>query len=58
MGKEITIGPISSTKKACTDTGTVETAYLGVLQNVNAYVVNNNDLILSDNQNGHLVFRK
>ena len=58
MGKEIEIGPVSSTQKSCADTSSIETAYLNVLQNTNAYVVHGNSLVLTDKQNDHLVFQR
>ena len=57
MGQEIVIGPIAATQKSCADS-TVETPYLNVLQNANAYVVHGNNLVLTDTKGDQLVFQR
>jgi heat shock protein HslJ len=58
-GLGMTIGPIASTNKYCTDTADTETTYFQILQKTTSYVVNSNgQLTLTDNLNSNLVYTR
>jgi len=59
FGKQINIGPITSTLKYCTDTGSLELTYLQILDNASAYSIDTNSVLsLRDPSGSTLVFRK
>lgn len=45
FGNQITIGPIASTQMYCTDTSSLETTYLQILQSATAYNIDNNSVL-------------
>ncbi|MCX6700178.1 MAG: META domain-containing protein [Methanomicrobiales archaeon] len=57
-GMGMTIGPITSTQKFCTDLSNTETTYLQVLQNAKTYTVNGDGLTITDNLNSMLVYKR
>ena len=57
-GMGISVGPIASTRMFCADSSDTETTYLQILGKAQAYVVNGNDLTITDNLNSSLVFMR
>lgn len=59
FGKQISIGPITSTKMACVDTGSLEATYLQILGAVSAYSIDSNNVLsMRDPSGSTLVFKK
>ncbi|MCU0630066.1 MAG: META domain-containing protein [Methanoregulaceae archaeon] len=58
-GMGMTIGPVASTNKYCTDSVNTEETYFQILQKTTSYVVNSNgELTLTDNLNSNLVYTR
>lgn len=58
-GMGMTMGPIATTSKYCTDNANTEATYFQILQKTTSYVVNSNgQLTLTDNLNSNLVYTK
>jgi heat shock protein HslJ len=57
-GKEIAIGPLSSTKMYCADTADFETAYLNNLQHTQTYSIPNDTMLLRTSYASQLSYNK
>jgi len=58
-GLGMTLSPITSTNKYCTETADTERTYFQILQKTTSYIVNSNgELTLTDNLNSNLVYTK
>jgi heat shock protein HslJ len=58
FGKEISIGPLASTKMYCADTADFETAYLNNLQQTLTYSITNNKMMLRTSYASQLSYDK
>ncbi len=58
FGKEITIGPLASTKMYCADTADFETSYLNNLQKTLTYSITNNKMMLRTSYGNQLSYDK
>jgi putative lipoprotein len=58
FGKEITIGPLASTKMYCADTADFETSYLNNLQKTQTYTIPNNTMMLRTSYGSQLSYNK
>jgi putative lipoprotein len=58
FGKEITIGPLASTKMYCADTADFETSYLNNLQKTQTYTIPNNTMMLRTSYASQLSYAK
>jgi heat shock protein HslJ len=58
FGKEITIGPLVSTKMYCADTADFETSYLNNLQKTLTYSIPNNTMMLRTSYGSQLSYDK
>jgi len=58
FGKEITIGPLASTKMYCADTADFETSYLNNLQKTLTYSIPNNTMMLRTSYGSQLSYNK
>jgi putative lipoprotein len=58
FGKEITIGPLASTKMYCADTADFETSYLNNLQKTLTYSIPNNTMMLRTSYGSELSYNK
>jgi putative lipoprotein len=58
FGKEISIGPLASTKMYCADTADFETSYLNNLQKTLTYSITNNKMMLRTSYASQLSYDK
>ena len=58
FGKEITIGPLASTKMYCADTADFETSYLNNIQQTQTYSITNNKMMLRNSYGNQLSYDK
>ncbi len=58
FGDGISIGPVASTKKYCSETSSFESLYLTTLGNTRAFSGDENHLTLTDDDNDKLVFNR
>ena len=58
FGKEITIGPLASTKMYCADTADFETSYLNNLQKTQTYSIPNDTMMLRTSYGSQLSYNK
>jgi putative lipoprotein len=58
FGKEISVGPLASTKMYCADTADFETAYLNNLQKTLTYSITNNKMLLRNSYGDQLSYDK
>ena len=58
FGKEITIGPLASTKMYCADTADFETSYLNNLQQTQTYSIPNDTMMLRTSYGSQLSYNK
>jgi heat shock protein HslJ len=58
FGKEITIGPLASTKMYCADTADFETSYLNNLEHTLTYSIPNNTMMLRNSYGNQLSYNK
>ena len=58
FGKEITIGPLASTKMYCADTADFETSYLNNLQRTQTYSIPNDTMMLRTSYGSQLSYNK